>query len=90
MGVKCKFTGDDDVQCQTYAIYGIEKNKPISCKRHKTEEQSDVLNKMCEKCNSKQATYGLEKKKGRWCKTCKEPGSFDVKHKMCEFETCLT
>ena len=83
MGVKCK-------ECPTYAIYGLEKNKPIHCKRHKQDIEKDVLNKMCEKCLVKQATYGLQKKKPRWCKGCMEPNAFDVKHRMCENEDCLT
>jgi hypothetical protein len=85
MGVKCKFEG-----CKTFAIYGIEKNKPLYCKKHIQNGEKDVLNKMCEKCNVKQATYGIQKKKPLWCKSCKEDTAFDVKHKMCENEDCMT
>ena len=85
MGRKCKFEG-----CKTYGIYGLEKNKPIHCKKHKTVDEKDVLNKMCETCNKKQATYGTQKKKPKWCKDCKIPDAFDVKHSMCEDEKCQT
>lgn len=85
MGKKCIFE-----DCETYSIYGLEKNKPLHCKKHKLDNEKDVLNKMCEKCNIKQACYGTEKKKPVWCKTCKSDDSFDVKHKMCENETCNT
>lgn len=85
MGKKCTFE-----DCETYSIYGLEKNKPLHCKKHKLDNEKDVLNKMCEKCEVKQATYGTEKKKPIWCKTCKSEDAFDVKHKMCENEECNT
>ena len=85
MGKKCS-----EDECNTYATYGTEKNKPIHCNKHKTNDERDVLNKQCEKCEKKQATYGIEKKKAKWCKTCKPEDAFDVKHKMCENEECNT
>lgn len=85
MGKKCTFE-----DCETYSIYGVEKNKPLHCKKHKLDYEKDVLNKMCEKCHVKQATYGIEKKKPLWCKTCKLEDAFDVKHKMCENKECNT
>lgn len=85
MGKKCSEDG-----CETYSIYGLEKNTPLHCKKHKLDNEKDVLNKMCEKCKVKQASYGLIKKKPIWCKTCKSEDAFDVKHKMCENEQCNT
>lgn len=76
--------------CDTYPTYGLIKNIPIHCNKHKTNDEKDVVNKMCEKCKIKQATYGTEKKKPIWCKTCKSEEAFDVKHKMCENEQCNT
>lgn len=85
MGKKCIFEN-----CTTYSTYGLLKNKPLHCKKHKLENENDVLNKMCEKCEIKQATYGVEKTKALWCKMCKLDEAFDVKHKMCEYEKCNT
>lgn len=85
MGKKCTFE-----ECETYSIYGLEKNKPLHCKKHKLDNEKDVLNKMCEKCQKKQATYGLIKKKPQWCKPCKPDEAFDVKHTFCENEQCNT
>jgi hypothetical protein len=85
MGRKCIVE-----KCKTYSTYGLEKNKPLHCKKHKTTDEKDVLNKFCETCNKKQSTYGIEKKTSRWCKDCKTPEAFDVKHKMCEDEKCQT
>lgn len=87
--VKCKFISDD-IKCKTTAIFGIERHRPLSCKKHKLENYKDVCNQMCEKCHVKQSSYGLVKKIARWCKLCKEPDAFDVKHKMCETDDCLT
>lgn len=85
MGKKCTFEN-----CETFSTYGLIKNIPIHCKKHKTNDEKDVVNKMCEKCKVKQATYGLVKKRPIWCKTCKSDEAFDVKHKMCENEQCNT
>lgn len=85
MGKKCTFES-----CETYSTYGLIKNTPLHCKKHKLDNEKDVLNKMCEKCKVKQATYGTEKKKPIWCKTCKSEEAFDVKHKMCQNEQCNT
>lgn len=85
MGKKCS-----EEDCETYSIYGLEKNTPLHCKKHKLDNEKDVLNKMCENCNVKQATYGLIKKKPQWCKPCKPEDAFDVKHRMCENEQCNT
>lgn len=85
MGKKCSFEN-----CETYSIYGLEKNKPLHCNKHKTDDEKDVVNKMCEKCKVKQASYGLVKKNPIWCKTCKSEEAFDVKHKMCKNEQCNT
>ena len=76
--------------CETYPTYGLIINRPIHCNKHKTNDEKDVVNKMCEKCKVKQATFGLLKKKAIWCKTCKSDEAFDVKHKMCENEQCNT
>lgn len=76
--------------CDTYPTYGLIKNIPIHCIKHKINDEKDVVNKMCEKCKVKQATYGVIKKKPIWCKTCKSDEAFDVKHKMCEYEQCNT
>lgn len=89
--VQCTFIDDTTkVKCTTKATYGLIKNRPLNCKKHKLENYTDVANKMCEKCNVKQCTYGFEKKNAKWCFTCKEDGSVDVKHVMCEFKDCLT
>ena len=85
MGVKCQIE-----DCKTFAIFGSVQNTPLHCKKHKTDDERDVLNKMCEKCLVKQATYGTQKKKPRWCKGCMDPGAVDVKHTMCQDEECFT
>ena len=79
MGKKCSFNG-----CKTSCTFGIEKMKPIHCSKHRQENEKDVVNKMCEKCNLKQCTYGLVKKQPQWCFKCKPDNTFDVKHTFCE------
>jgi hypothetical protein len=79
---KCKTDG-----CKTQAIFGIIPKQAVSCKKHKTENMRDVINKKCitQDC-TKQPTYGVEIP--THCKEHKSEEMTDLKHNWCQFDGC--
>jgi len=76
--------------CKTQANYGLEKNKPLFCAKHKKNNMYDVKQKICEykNCN-KRAIYGLEKNGEKiLCSTHKTKNMFNLINKICKYLDC--
>jgi hypothetical protein len=78
-----------EVCCTTKAVFGYEKNKPISCKTHKKDDMTDVLNVKCLYPNcKKQGIFGYQDLKGTYCSDHKKDDMMDLRHTICIVENC--
>lgn len=74
-----------------YATFGYELKKPIFCKKHKTNDSFNVINKRCILCpynKPKTPTYGYEWRKPLYCKSHAPNDTKNVVHKRCEYDNC--
>ena len=77
----CKHPG-----CGIRATYGESKGQPLYCKIHKPGDKclSDVISKMCERCNQHQPVFNYPgNKEGIRCAACKMRGMVDVENPRC-------
>lgn len=74
-----------------YATFGYELKKPTFCKKHKTNDSFNVINKRCSKCPFNKPTiptYGYEWRKPLYCKPHAPDDAKNVVHKRCEHDNC--
>ena len=79
-----------EINCTLKPGYGLEKNRPICCASHKTEDMWVVSKKQCEINNCLlKASYGIDKQKPIRCYLHKQNDDIYVlKKKKCINETC--
>lgn len=68
---------------QKRGTFSREGHKEVYCSKHKSDNDTNVMNKQCEKC-SKQPAYGPQGGKALRCMTHKLDGDINVKSKRCE------
>src|SRR5574343_210892 len=82
--MKCQNTN-----CKTQANYGIIRGNAIHCKKHKTDDEVNVMSKICieDGCNH-QPSYGLIRGNAIHCKEHKADNEIDVISKRCVENGC--
>lgn len=71
-------------KCEKLPTFGIEKGIPIWCFEHKEVNSLNVIDAICEDCDT-QASFGLEDDRIlRWCKQHKSTNSVYLRRKRCE------
>ncbi len=65
------------------ATFGIEGEKALFCKEHKSDYHVDVHSKRCIDCTKKRAHYGPKGGKAIRCGGCKLPDDICVSNKLC-------
>ena len=86
MPSRCKSEG-----CNRHSIYNEPGEKSgLYCKKHKTDDMVNVVNKRCksEGCNIRPYYNEPEETKPLYCKYHKKEGMIDVIHKRCKSEGC--
>jgi hypothetical protein len=78
-------------ECTKEAIFGLSKtDKNKYCKKHKTSEMTDVVNKKCLSCN-KIPLFNFKGLKERlYCNEHKQPNMVNIVHRTCKEGDCTT
>lgn len=85
MGKKCEY-----INCEKYASYNFQNEKPKFCSEHKTNEMVNVKHKKCLKCD-KLPYYNLPNEKiGLYCDEHKLDGMVNIKSKICQEKGCTS
>jgi hypothetical protein len=71
------------MSCGNHPIYNVPEDKPICCKKCKTDDMIDVKNKRC-KCGKISPVFNVPTEStGVCCNNCKTDDMIDVKNKRC-------